>query len=561
MSESEDPAPDPIVYLEGGPGGHALEVVPFVFESRIAPFLTDRRFIVFDQRGVGYSDPNLDCPELIALTYETLDQQMSVEEHRAKGLSASLACRDRLLEEGVNLRAYTSADNAADLNALRRALGYEEWNLYGISYGTRLALTAVRDYPEGIRSVVLDSAYPLQVDLYTSLLPNADRAFGRLFEGCGGDPDCNRAYPGLESTFFELVRRLNAEPVMIAITNPLSGDTLDYLLDGDELIGFLFQSLYSEQLIPLLPKLIFDVEGGRYGQIGLILGLFVAQVGFTSDGMYFSVQCGEEVPFSSPDEIVEAADAYPRIKPLTDSHATFAICEAWGTGKADPIENLPVNSDIPTLVLAGEFDPITPPSWGRMVGDDLSSSFFFEFPGVGHGASTSGECPLSITLAFLDDPTVRPDGTCIAQMAGPVFAAAAEIKLVSFEDGKLGIKGVIPEGWIEVQQGVYAPSLLGDVAIVQTAVSGVTAAQALSALLSGFGLSEIPESAGTRNTETFTWTLYELEMLGVVVDVATAEDGAGTTYMVMMTSSESDRERYYLGVYVPAINELAPLSR
>ena len=186
-SESEEPAPDPIVYLEGGPGGHALEIVPFIFEDRIAPFLTNRHFIVFDQRVVGYSEPNLDCPELIALTHETLDQQLSVEEQRAGGLSASLACRDRLIGEGVNLKAYTSAENAADLNALRQALGYEEWNLYGISYGTRLALTAMRDHPEGIRSVVLDSAYPLQVDLPTSLLSNADRAFSQLFGGVSGE--------------------------------------------------------------------------------------------------------------------------------------------------------------------------------------------------------------------------------------------------------------------------------------------------------------------------------------------------------------------------------------
>ena len=300
-SESEEPAPDPIVYLEGGPGGHALEIVPFIFEDRIAPFLTNRHFIVFDQRGVGYSEPNLDCPELIALTHETLDQQLSVEEQRAGGLSASLACRDRLIGEGVNLKAYTSAENAADLNALRQALGYEEWNLYGISYGTRLALTAMRDHPEGIRSVVLDSAYPLQVDLPTSLLSNADRAFSQLFGACRENPACSGAYPNLESTFFELVQRLNADPVVITITDPLSGEVLDYLLDGDRLMSFLFQSLYSELLIPLLPELIFDVEGGTYDQIGAILGLFQAQTGFTSHGMYDSVQCGEEVPFSSRD--------------------------------------------------------------------------------------------------------------------------------------------------------------------------------------------------------------------------------------------------------------------
>ena len=416
-SESPTPAPDPIVYLEGGPGVHALELLPLTYEDRIVPFLSKRDFVIFDQRGVGYSKPNLQCPELIALTYEVLNQRLSLEERGEKQALAATACRERLLVNGADLRAYTSAENAADLAVLRAALGIEQWNLYGTSYGTRLALTTMRDYPVGIRSVVLDSAYPLQVNLLESLLPNADRAFTRLFEDCESDKDCGRAYPKLESDFYDLVDRLDANPVSIKASHPLTGDNFDVLLDGDTLVDTLFQSLYATELIPVLPNIIVATRTGAYGLIGRLVGALLWQSEYVSHGMYFSVGCGEETPFNSPDKIASVNEAYPRLGKHFDIDTIFAVCDSWGAKEADPIENLAVSSRIPTLVLAGEYDPITPPLWGRMVAESLNASFFYEFSGMGHGVSTSGECPLSITLAFLDDPTVEPDTSCISTMS------------------------------------------------------------------------------------------------------------------------------------------------
>ena len=291
-TQSESSAPDPIVLLSGGPGENALELVDLTFDRIIAPFLVDRDFIMFDQRGAGLSEPALDCQEVIEFAYRVLDQDLSVEELLSLRTGAVSACRDRLVGEGVNLAAYTSAENAADVRDLRLALDYEEWNLLGISYGTRLALTTMREYPEGIRSVILDSTLPLQIDFYASIPGNTDRAFSVLFDGCAAHPSCNEAYPRLESTFFELVDRLNDSPVMLAITNPLTEDRLDSLLNGDGLIGFLFQSLYSTEILPLLPKIIYDANEGRFDTLALIQGGLLAQIDFISIGMLYSVRCG-----------------------------------------------------------------------------------------------------------------------------------------------------------------------------------------------------------------------------------------------------------------------------
>ena len=413
-TESDNPAPDPIVYLSGGPGQSPLKMAQFAFDV-FTPFLANRDLILLDQRGVGYSEPALDCHELLDLAYQTAQEDLPLDEIANLTTEAAGVCRDRLLRQAVSLSAYTSAQSASDLNDLRLALGYEEWNLYGVSYGTKLALTTMRDYPDGIRSVVLDSTYPLQVNLYAEVPANATRAFNVFFDSCAADAACSSAYPDLETVFFDLVQELNDTPVNvpIAVVNRFTLERIDSaLIDGNRMVEMLFQSLYISEIIPLLPAMIFGVSDGDLELLGFIAEGYISGIEFSSEGMYFSVQCGEEVPFGSPEEGAAAGEVYPQVQDWVDSDPFSTICLSWGAGKADPIENEPVVSDIRTLILAGEFDPITPPAWGELVAESLSNSFYFEFPDVGHGVSRSGPCALGITLGFFDDPTIEPDGDC-----------------------------------------------------------------------------------------------------------------------------------------------------
>ena len=560
-TQSESPAPDPIVLLSGGPGENALELVELTFDRIIAPFLVNRDFIMFDQRGAGLSEPALDCPEVIDLTYSVLNQDLSVEESLALRTAAVSACRDRLVGEGVNLAAYTSAENAADVRDLRLALDYEDWNLLGISYGTRLALTTMREYPEGIRSVILDSTVPLQVDFYASIPGNTDRAFSVLFDGCAADASCNEAYPGLESAYFALVDRLNDSPVMLDIPNLITGDRFDSLLDGDGLISFLFQSLYSTEILPLLPKIIYDAREGRFDTVALIQGSLLAQIDFFSIGMLYSVRCGEEVRFSTPERFASAAEDHPRLRGFLDRLPIFTICQSWGAREADPIENEAVESNIQTLVLAGEYDPVTPPEWGRIAAETLSNSFYFEFPGIGHGASVSGDCPLNIALAFLDDPMLEPDPSCIGSLGGPAFVVPeAEITLTPFTDDQFGFSGLVPDGWIEGAPGVHSRSELGIVSMVQQALPGVGTGQLLQILAAEMGLGEAPEVASVRESSFLTWSLYELESEGLSMDVALAQDETGVTYFIVLQSTCGERQLYYNEVFVPAVDALRSTS-
>ena len=405
------PNVDPVIKISGGPGSSGLNTAGYLLGRGMDAVLERRDFIMFDQRGTGYSLPRLDCPERTEITPTLLGGRLSVEESQAAIIDAFRRCRDRLVAEGVDLSSYNSAASAADINDLRLVLGYDQVNLIAFSYGVRLTLTLMRDYPNTVRSAVLDSAYPLQVNLYTTLAPNAERAFNVFFDRCAADPNCSNSYPDLRAVFYGLVDQLNAHPVWVSLF--VDNRQQNVQVDGGLLIDVLFVGLYNPAVSASMPQMIYEIRTGEYSILSQRLALY-----FDSSpalGMQMAVQCSEEFPFNAPEEAYAAAQGvqpqiaafYPQsVQPL------FAVCREWNITPPDPRENLPVSSDVPTLVLAGEGDPITPPEWGRMVAGDLSHAFFYEFPAHGHWVTRSSSCAVLMTLAFWDRPTVDPGSIC-----------------------------------------------------------------------------------------------------------------------------------------------------
>jgi pimeloyl-ACP methyl ester carboxylesterase len=306
-----------------------------------------------------------------------LDEDLDTEEFIAIQLEAFQECRDRLAEEGVNLDVFNSAQSAADVDLLREALGYEKWNLYGISYGTRLAQTVMRDHPDGIRSVILDSPYPLEVNLYESVAGSGERAFDLLFDSCHADRQCQKSYPDLESLLLETVADLNESPVPLTLTHPFTGESVDLLISGDALTGFLFSTMYTADFIPLIPKLVHDVSEERFNALELMMGFNLISVELVSFATQVSAQCHEEVPFTTQEELAAAAEAHPLVGDFLKQNARLGpaivqLCELWDVDEAGSLENDPVESDIPTLILSGEHDPVMPPALGRMAHQNLA---------------------------------------------------------------------------------------------------------------------------------------------------------------------------------------------
>jgi pimeloyl-ACP methyl ester carboxylesterase len=407
------PNPDPVIKIAGGPGSSGLDTAGYILSKGMDAVLDRRDFIIFDQRGTGYSQPRLDCPERLEITPMLLGEGLSAEESPQAILDAFHRCRERLIAEGVDLSAYTSAASAADMNDLKSVLGYDKLNLYGISYGTRLALTLMRDHPDAVRSAVLDSAYPLQVNLYTALAPNAERAFNVFFDRCAADTDCNASYPDLRRVFYELVDELNTQPVWVSVS--VNGGTHQVRVDGGLLIDVLFTGLYNPAVTASMPGMIYAVRAGRFADSILSQRLALYFEPSSALGMQMAVQCAEEFPFNAPQEAYAAAQGvqpqiaayYPEsVQPL------FAVCKEWAATPPDLRENQAVHSEVPALVLAGDGDPITPPEWGRLVAEDLSHAYFYEFPGNGHWVTRSSRCAVQMALAFWENPTVDPGSVC-----------------------------------------------------------------------------------------------------------------------------------------------------
>jgi pimeloyl-ACP methyl ester carboxylesterase len=419
-SPSARPGAPPLIWLEGGPGGDSLDGIgPLITGAFARTMLAGHDLVVFDQRGVGYSRPSLACPEIVRAKYELWAQRIDPATEDAAALRARQECRDRLVREGVNLSAYTSAQNAADVNAIRVALGYDKAMLYGASYGTRLALTVMRDFPDTLAGVVLDSTVPVQANLYVEIFASAERAFTTLFSGCAADAGCNAAYPDLARTYSETVARLDADPPTVQIRRPRGGETYDLVLTGRRFTGAIFQALYSTLAIPRLPQAIAAARAGNYEPfVTTVRDLLLYDA--VSWGMYYSVQCAEELPFTTP-AAVDAAlrTVRPEIARSLAGDGLFATCAMWNVHNAPAVENAPVSSPVPALILAGQYDPVTPPSWGRLAAAALPNSTFLEFPGIGHGVAFSASCPLAVLTAFLKDPNARVDGDCTTRMTGP----------------------------------------------------------------------------------------------------------------------------------------------
>jgi pimeloyl-ACP methyl ester carboxylesterase len=422
-SPTAAPGAYPVIRLEGGPGGPSLDNwARYISSANFSTFVYNHDLIMFDQRGTGYSTPSLKCPETLQLQYETLDKRLSGNQSEQLQLQALQACHDRLVKSGVDLNAFNSIENAADVHDLIQALGYKQAILYGVSYGTRLALTTMRLYPSVIHSVVLDSVYPPQRNR-NDLPSDAQRVFNVLFHGCAIDAHCNASYPNLDQVFYQLIPTLNANPVEFQTTDITSNKTYKVLMAGNDFVFVLFSALYVTQFIPALPQMIYQVRSHNYTVLSQIYGAVEFDNTF-SDGMFYSDECSEDWDFLTKNDITAAMQGITQqIQPALhgDLQQEYDSCQLWRVQKAPAAQKQPVVSAIPTLILTDEYDPITPPDNGKLVAQTLQNSYYFLFPGLGHGAEYNSACVDTITSNFYDNPSQRPSDTCVASMGEPNF--------------------------------------------------------------------------------------------------------------------------------------------
>jgi pimeloyl-ACP methyl ester carboxylesterase len=255
---SSQKRPDPILYLEGGPG----DIAPLEIDEIIkANFIADRDILVVSQRGTWSSKPALICAANNDFARDFVGLRFYSEGTKRAHLAASEACRRELVATGADLGAYNSSESVADLVDLRKVLGITEWNVYGNSYGTYMAQTLMRDHPEGIRSVVLDSVLPVSYSVPANWTNTRD-AFKNIFEACAAQPACDAAHPHLERTFTVLVNELEAKPLTPTITDPSTGKNITVMIDGGALVDWLRNQTYSVPTLQAAPDRIVGLAAG-----------------------------------------------------------------------------------------------------------------------------------------------------------------------------------------------------------------------------------------------------------------------------------------------------------
>lgn len=415
----QSPQPEPLIMAQGGPGGSTIDTYASLLSAH--PLRQARDIVLFDQRGTLYSQPVLYCKEIDDLTIRTLDQDLTPEESERLNLEAMTACHQRLTQQGINLSAFDSLENAADIEALRQALDYQQINLYGVSYGTLLALHYMRLYPGSLRSVILDGVVPPQTNFILTVAKTEDQSFTRLFSTCQADPVCNKEYPNLEQVFFDLVDQLNKTPARITVTDMDTQKSYPgTVIDGDTFQWLTFQMLYVSSLVPALPRIIYDAKQGNFDVASRILAILLFDHS-TSYGMYYSVICAEDADFSPQDQ--DLSGVRPQVAKMEERgpQEILDTCKAWNVEPLASQVDDPVQSDVPTLLLSGAFDPITPAANAETVAATLSHSYSFVFPTGGHGQLVGDKCADGIAQAFLNNPTRQPDAACIQESPAPAF--------------------------------------------------------------------------------------------------------------------------------------------
>ncbi|MGH2410227.1 MAG: alpha/beta hydrolase, partial [Chloroflexota bacterium] len=289
----------------------------------------------------------------------------------------------------------------------------------GASYGTKLALAVMRAFPRHLRAVVLDSVVPVQSDLQVEGVANGAAALRRLFVGCAAQPTCNAAYPRLYQTFDALVAKLNAAPVLITVTNPADNRTYKVPLTGDRLTDFVVGSLAVSEAIYLIPAVLHAATRGNFVALALLYNV-VSFDDTVSLGMYFSVECSEDAPLTTAAALAAAVNGFTqaaRPGQLREALDFPRACAQWRVPPVGPAFRTPVASPIPTLLMAGQYDPITSLEDARRVARTLGHATVVLFPGSGHGVALSGSgCPISMMMAFYDRPTARPNTACTVKM-------------------------------------------------------------------------------------------------------------------------------------------------
>jgi len=404
-----EPDPDPLVPIAGGPGQASTSFYAGTANAFEA-VRRNRDIVLLDQRGTGQSAP-MKC--------ETDQDIIEGRFSREETIAQTQTCLDGLPHDP---RYFTTSVAVEDLEALRIALGYEQFNLYGISYGTRVAQHFLRRFPESTRSVVLDGVVAPQIALGPAIATEAQNVLDAIFGRCAESEACQERFPNIREAFLQLQQELTETPVTVLMPNPVTGQPEEVHFSNDEMAGALRLLSYHPSTVALMPLLIDEAVKGNYAPLAAQFMMIAENMADTLNvGMHNAVVCTEDAPYFAGEDIAREALEATYIGPI-QLDALDAICSVWPQGVIDDEFKVAVATDIPVLLLSGEADPITPPSYADLAAVDFGNALHLTGRKQGHGQAPRG-CVADVIGNFVAAASVEDlDAGCMERLhAMPFF--------------------------------------------------------------------------------------------------------------------------------------------
>ena len=418
-SRSAEPAKDPIIYTVGGPGASTMPSAQYMAYYK---YLDDRDFILLEQRGTAYAKPALNCEAWAQAAHLANLPDTDPLAIDSLFTDAAQQCREHLVRQGIDLDGYRTTEIAADIADLKAVLNLESYNLLTISYSTKIAQVLLRDFPEGIRSVVMDSPLPLEVNYDEESNQNILGALEILLEDCAADSLCNHFFPDLKRRFLNFLADKSKNPLRVSVINPQTNHPEFFFLKGKDLI-----SVFTAVNTGGVAKVPYEIEKMLRGDLSTIKeqlqALFNKPGQGIGMGMRLSVWCAEEFPFVSQSIIQQEENKYPTLMESSPELFSEKVCNIWAVTAAPDIDNQAVQSDVPVLLISGSYDHETPMHWAKKMQTNLTRSHHSIFYGWKHTPTTywNNPCAMTAARAFFNDPINFNEPSCMQDLGKSKF--------------------------------------------------------------------------------------------------------------------------------------------
>ena len=420
-----------MLYLHGGPGIATLSNLPRYLKTKTFSLLRqDHALIFFDYRGTGFSEPSF-CKTLSDTLHVIKNAQLEAAEWVSKTVNAYVNCKKEMEKQDVHLSDFSTLQAAADAEAIRTALNIKDWEIYSVSYGTTVALNLMRSFPGHIKSVILDSPYPPNAP-WSDFVHPFDTSFKLLEKKLSNDPVYAKIFPSIRNDFIAIIKRLRKSPFPISLDRDSTTTSRFYKFNDRDFAWSVWTAMLSPRSIPFVPLALKEIAAENDS---VLLHWALAFNDPNSFGEFSGAQSKAILSYETKPRFEEETEKYllrkfPDFASLINPSMDDALNSAYRPDSPSKKYFEPITSSIPTLIFAGEYDPVCPPLFAYVTASTLRNSTVVVVPAASHAAISADDCTRSIARSFFLDPAKKIDIDCIRNRKEIEFITSDILKYI-----------------------------------------------------------------------------------------------------------------------------------